>query len=147
MAKYLTLKLVLLIALFSFLLQFIWEWLQCEPFFFHRGTKASPVSMLIATLGDVGLTFLILGLVLILTKEKKPFMQIVFRIKTFVLIEIISFLVAFGIEKFALATKRWSYTQVNPIIPFFEVSFLPVLQLMLIIPVVLFSSMLFLRKT
>ena len=146
MVRYLFLKFVFLAGMLSFLLQFVWEWFQCEPFFVHRGTQASPISMVMAAIGDVVLTFLVLGFVFILTKRRQTFMQSNFQFRNFVLIEVTAFLAAVGIEKLALATNRWSYTYINPIIPILGVSILPVLQLMLIVPLVLFVTVAVLRR-
>lgn len=146
MIKHTFLKFILLIGLISFLLHFVWEWFQCVPFFVHRATQASPISMVVAAFGDVGLTYLVLSFVCIVVKEKRNLMQNKITMKTFILIEIFALLVAVGTEKFALATNRWSYTSLNPIIPFIEVSSLPVLQLMILIPVALFLAVALLKK-
>ena len=144
--KSLFLKFIGLLALLSFILNFAWEWFQCVPFFFHRVAQATPISMVVAALGDVGLIFLVLGFVFILTKCRQSFMQSPFKFRNFIFIEVMAFLVAVGVEKIALATDRWSYTEMNPIIPILGVSFLPVLQLMFIIPLVLFLTAAVMRK-
>ncbi len=146
MVRYSPLKFIFVIGILSFSLNFVWEWFQCVPYFIHRGTQASPMSMVVAALGDVGLTFLVLGVVFILTKRRQPIMQNYFQFRKFFFIEGTAFLVAVGIEKLALATNRWSYTDINPIIPILGVSYLPVLQLMIIIPLVLFVTVAVLRR-
>ena len=150
MVRYLFLKFILLIGLLSFLFNFVWEWFQCVPFFVHRGNQASPITMLMAAFGDVYLTFIVLVLVYIVTRRRQPLIQAMqsnLQLRKFFLIEIMAFLVAVGIEKLALAKNRWSYTDINPLIPGVGVSFLPVLQLMLLIPLVLFVTVTVLRRT
>lgn len=150
MNRYLFLKYISLIALLSFLFNFVWEWFQCVPFFVHRGTQASPITMVMAAFGDVGLTLIVLVLVYIVTSRRQPliqFMQTTLQRRKFALVEIMAFLVAVTVEKLALATNRWSYTDINPIIPGVGVSFLPVLQLMLLIPLVLLLTLSVLRRS
>ncbi len=147
MIRHLFLKFMILVGLLSFVFHFVWEWYQCAPFFVHRGTQASPMSMAISAFGDVVLTFLVLALVYFRKKRRQSVMQSDFQWSNFVSIEITAFLVAVGVEKLALATKRWSYADINPVIPGIGVSVLPVLQLMLLIPVVVFLTVSILRRT
>ena len=140
-------KFILLISVLSFFFNFIWEWFQCGPFFIHRGSQATPISMIMATLGDVILTYLILLFTYSFTKRQEEFIHKLPRFKSIIYLEIFSFLVAVGVEKFALATNRWSYTEINQLIPIIGVSVLPVLQLMLLSPIVLFLTTMYFKKS
>lgn len=128
------------ISIISFVLHFIWEWFQCGPFFIHRGSQATPISMVMASLGDVVLTFIIIGLALLLSRFDQSLAALK-ATRGLIFIEIIAFAVAVAIEKFALATNRWSYTKINPLLPLLDVSILPVLQLMLLTPIVVVATL------
>ncbi len=144
--KHILLIFVVLLGFFSFLFNFIWEWFQCAPFFIHRGTQALPLSMVSAALGDVLLTFLILIVVYISKYRSLKLLHECIAVKNFFYLEFVSFLFAISVEKVALAKNRWSYTYSNPVIPIFGVSVLPVLQIMLITPSVLYITIIILRK-
>lgn len=122
------------LATLSFILHFTWEWFQCVPFFVHRATTENPLSMVMAAIGDVLLTFKVIGAATLLTKKK--LLSQLLQLRPLLFVEILAFSLAFVIEKFALATGRWSYTQINPTIPILNVSVLPVLQLMLLTPLI-----------
>ncbi len=130
----------IVISTIAFILHFIWEWFQCGPFFIHRGTQASPISMVLATFGDLILTFFIFGFALFLGRLDRSLMALKSP-RGLVCIEIIAFATATAVEKVALATNRWSYTEINPLLPLLDVSVLPVLQLMLLTPAVVFASL------
>ncbi len=147
MVKYIHFKWLLLVSVLSFVFHFAWEWFQCGPFFVHRANQATPLSMLVAAFGDLLITYGILAIVYVLKKVSQNFFPEYAQVKMIIYIEAISFLLAVSIEKFALATNRWSYTDINPIIPILKVSFLPVLQLMLLTPIILYITAAILKTT
>ncbi len=140
------LKFIGLIMLISFPLHFVWEWLQCAPFFYHRATPALPLSMVKASIGDVLLTFLVIFLAGCLTYSKRKLFFEKFDGKTFIFIEVIALFVAVETEKIGLTSGRWSYTDINPLVPLLKVSALPVLQMMFLIPSTLFLTIKILNK-
>ncbi len=147
MKKYFYIKFVLLISVLSFILHFGWEWFQCGLFFTHRATQATPSAMVMATLGDVLITFFILGGAFFIKSLSRSFLSEFPYLKMLLYLELIAFTLAIGVEKCALATNRWAYTDINPIIPLLEVSALPVLQMMFLTPVILCLSTLAFRNT
>lgn len=130
-----------MLGIISFILHFTWEWFQCGPFFIHRGTQASPISKVLASLRDVILTFLIIVLASFLGRFDRSLKELK-TTRGLILIEIIAFATAIAVEKFALATNCWSYTDFNPLLPLLDVSVLPILQLTLLTPVVVYTSFL-----
>ncbi len=146
MIKNLIFKFIPLITLISFLLHFVWEWYQCAPFFNHRAAPAIPLSIVKASLGDVVLTFFVLFLVRCLIGPKVRTKSGYFDLKTFILIEIIALFIAVETEKIGLAAGRWSYTDINPLIPILKVSVLPVIQMMLLVPITLTMTLAILNK-
>ena len=51
-----------------------------------------------------------------------------------------SVLIAIVVELWAIKTERWAYTVNNPIVPFLDVSILPLMQMALINPISMFGS-------
>lgn len=129
------LKNIIVVSATSFVLHFIWEWFQCGPFFIHRGVPASPVSMAMSAIGDVLLTFLIIGLALLIGGSD-PSLKKLTKTHGIFFIEIFAVIIAIAVEKYALATNRWSYTEINPVIPILRVSLLPILQMMILTPTI-----------
>lgn len=103
--------------------------------------------MVTAAFGDVLLTFVIIGLALFVGDRPRYALKKLATLKGLFLIEIFAFAVAAVIEKFALATNRWSYTDLNPMIPLLDISLIPVLQMMLLAPVVVYGSLWTFKRT
>lgn len=137
---------IVFLSIASFVFNFVWEWIQCD-LFFHRETRAVPLSMVTAAFGDVLLTFVIIGLALFVGDRPRYSLKKLATLKGLFLIEIFAFAVAAVIEKFALATNRWSYTDLNPMIPLLDISLIPILQMMLLTPAVVYGSLLAFRRT
>jgi hypothetical protein len=133
------LKYISIVFMFSFLFHLGWEWMQCQPYFIHAQSKPNLFSMIIATLGDVLLTFIIFGLSAVVSQNEK-LRSDKFILKILILIELFSLVLSVAIERYALSKNRWIYTDANPIIPLLGVSILPVLQLMLLSPLIYILS-------
>jgi len=84
----------------------------------------------IASLWDVAMILFLYILFALISKDMLWFQNLnpesVFSLLT------IGALVGIGIERWALAAHRWSYNNGMPIIPFLEVGFVPVLQMMIL---------------
>jgi hypothetical protein len=126
---------ILIFCVVTFVLHFAWEWYQCRPFFIHRGSPESLFSMMVASIGDVVLTLLIVCSVFVVNKMSPLPRSKLLSARGVSLMEFFAVFVAVAVEKYALATGRWQYTAINPIIPFMRVSLLPVAQLMILTPV------------
>lgn len=118
-------------SIFGFIFNFIWEWIQCSPFFIHLGNAPTVNSMLVATLGDVGLMVVVYIVISIWVGKLNWFLGSLNSITIFRIVSV-SVTMAVLVELFALRTGRWAYTEKNPIIPVLEVSILPILQTILI---------------
>lgn len=138
---------IVFLSITSFVFNFVWEWIQCDLFFVHRGNRAVPLSMVTAAFGDVLLTFVIIGLALFVGDRPRYSLKKLATLKGLFLIEIFAFAAAAVIEKFALATNRWSYTDLNPMTPLLDISLIPILQMMLLTPAVVYGSLLAFRRT
>ncbi len=128
-------KKILFIFIVSFILNFLWEISQAFLYAPHFVGIAGLITVhLRAGLGDVLMVFIILALdTLILNRI---FVGEKTAVKRYLVIMLIGFVLATLVEKYALATGRWSYASLMPIIPFLNVGLTPILQ-MIVIPSVI----------
>jgi hypothetical protein len=120
------------LALISFPLHLAWEWLQCQPYFVHGAAPATTVSMLIATLGDMALTFLAYcGVAAIYGASwpHRPWSAGVW----FTLLGM-ALILSVAVEAYALQAGRWAYTDAAPRLPGTSMSALPIAQLLILFP-------------
>lgn len=125
-------RIALTLAAISFPLHFAWEWAQCRPYFVHGSVPSTASAMLMASGGDVILTELLYFALALARGPRWPLAAWSWR--TWVAILMLSSLTAVGIELFALATGRWTYTPNAPRLPGTPLSLLPILQLILVVP-------------
>ena len=117
----------------------IWEYLQCLPFFQHLQSLPTPKFMLVAALGDVMMMALVYLGTAIATNSAYWFNE-KWSLKLVFLIVCLSIFLAVIVEVLALKTSRWAYTSKNPIIPLIGISILPIIQMILINPIVFYVS-------
>lgn len=130
-------KKIVFIALISFVLNFIWEISQAFLYAPHYVGIAGLLTVhLRASLGDMLMIFIILSLDAFIFD--RIFTRGKITIARLARIIFAGFLLAAIIEKYALATERWSYGPLMPIIPWLNVGLLPLLQ-MILIPLVIFA--------
>ena len=115
----------------GYILNFIWEYLQCVPFFLHGEGSPTIAAMFLASLGDILMMCLVYLVVTIFKKSLDCFL-LDWNFKMLLLIAISSITIAVLVEVIAMKASRWSYTDRNPIIPWLGVSILPVLQMLFI---------------
>jgi len=119
----------------AFVLHLVWESVQCPIFFVHGSYDASPWGMVTAALGDVLLTWIIYGVVAAISRRWRwagapwSWGQIAAFIAT-------AFALAVGVELHAQATERWLYRGAMPVLPILDVGVIPVLQLLILTPIV-----------
>jgi hypothetical protein len=123
----------------AFVLNYLWENIQCPWFFIHRGGNGGQIAMIVATLGDVVLTWMAQGLIAAVSRRWLWLLGPWHWRQWAVL-----FGAALGlsvlVETWALATSRWAYTDINPRVPGTPVSVLPVAQLLLLFPLTFWLS-------
>jgi len=119
----------------AFGFHFVWEGIQCPLFFVHGTFEASWWGMFLAALGDIGLTWVIYGVVAVISRRwrwvREPWqpLQLVTLIVTALALGV-------AIELRALHEGRWDYTDLAPLVPLLGVSIVPLLQLLLLTPLV-----------
>lgn len=125
------------VAIFSFLLNFLWE-MQQMPFF-QIPSEFTCIDVVnnctLATVGDVGISLAAFGTVAVLSKSRRWILQPNWwQVSIFILVGIIITII---FE--ALATRilnRWQYGDVMPTLPFFGTGLFPVLQWLIIPPLI-----------
>ncbi len=126
------------IAVFSFLLNFLWE-MQQMPFFQVYSESYcvdQVINCTIATVGDAGISITAFWTVAIMSKSRQWFRQLNWwQLSSFILVG-----VAITIIFEALATgvlDRWEYADVMPTLPFLGTGLLPLLQWIFIPPIII----------
>ncbi len=129
----------------GFVLHFLWEYVQCSPYFRHLENSPNLSSMFKATGGDLLMMSIVYGFVSLAFHSWVWFKQnITFRLIGS--IAVFSVAIAVCVEIWALETNRWTYTSANPILPFIGVSVLPLLQMLLINPVAAYIAIFLISK-
>lgn len=124
---------LILLSLFSFPLHFAWEWVQCQPYFIHLAAPPNLSSMVMATLGDVVLTWLVYAVLAPFHGRAWPLAPWGRSIWLGVMASGLGISVA--VELFALQTGRWSYTEAAPLLPGSPLSMLPIAQMLILVPI------------
>lgn len=119
---------------YIFGLNFAWE--ISQMFLYENHTKGFADFIFVhfkASLGDVIIFTIIYVFGILIFGDKKWFLQK--TIFTYPFVAIFGFIIAVSVEKYALATGRWEYGNLMPIIPILKVGLLPVLQ-MIFLPII-----------
>lgn len=117
----------------AFGLNFLWENSQCAPFFIHPGGNPTLPAMVMATVGDVAMTWFAQGTVAAVSRRWLWLLER-WRWPQWALLLGVALVFSFVVESWALSTARWVYTDINPRIPGTSISVLPVAQLVLLFP-------------
>jgi hypothetical protein len=126
------------IAFFSFLLNFVWEALQ-TPFFADISDKINTIIWyrFHCTLGDVVITLGCFWLVALITKSRSWFLNPTKnRLLMFVAFGV-SYTIFSEIKNVSL-NKLWGYSELMPVIPFIEVGIIPLIQWIIVPPLLIF---------
>lgn len=136
----------LTLLLIAFFLHLPWEYLQCQAFFVHGSVPNTGTAMVVATLGDVALTFVVYGGVTWIARSRTwPLER--WRWPVWAALESLAVVLSVAIEIIALNNGRWAYTDSAPRVPVFGVSIVPVLQLMILLPLsFILARMLYSRR-
>ncbi|GAA0893575.1 hypothetical protein GCM10009122_32540 [Fulvivirga kasyanovii] len=121
-------RLIVWIALTSFVLHFIWENLHASLYAEYDYFMKS-IYFLGCTLGDVMLTFIIYGLVAAVLKDR--FWIRNFNFKSLPVVVIMAGVVSFIAEWVAIELDFWSYNEKMPIVPLLGVGLSPFLAIVI----------------
>ncbi len=118
----------------AFVLHIAWEFAVCGVFYVEKLFPLTGGGMLWVTAGDVVLTTLIYGFVAACVRDQ-GWGEAPFSSGRLAIAVAAGAAFAVAVEMHALATGRWSYSELMPIVPFVGVGLLPVVQLALLTPV------------
>ena len=117
----------------AFVLNYLWENMQCPRFFIHRGGNAGQIAMVFATLGDVAMTWMAQGLVAAVSRRWLWLLG-PWHWRQWAVLLGAALALSVLVESWALSTSRLAYTAINPRVPGMPISALPVAQLLLLFP-------------
>jgi hypothetical protein len=125
-----------ILSVIAFLLHFVWENVQCPLFFVHGTYDATWRGMATATLGDVVITWVLYSSIAVARRDW-GWPAAGWKLRDGVLFAAVALLIGFAIELRALGQARWAYRVGTPLVPGTRVSIIPLLQLLLLTPVVI----------
>lgn len=125
-----------ILSVIAFLLHFVWENVQCPLFFVHGTYDATWRGMATATLGDVVITWALYSSIAAARRDWR-WPAAGWKLRDWVLFAAVALLIGFAIELRALGQERWAYRVGTPLVPGTRVSVIPLLQLLLLTPVVI----------
>jgi hypothetical protein len=117
----------------AFALNGAWEYLQCAEFFVHGTAPNSAAEMLLATLGDVALTVLTYAIVAAITRNASWGIA-AWTARVWISLLGLALILSASMEFAALTSGRWSYTPAAPLLPLTQLSIVPILQLVILLP-------------
>lgn len=123
----------LVLSGFAFMLHFVWESIQCTIFFVHGSYDATWRGMMVAALGDVALTWAIYMVVATVSRKWRWVRQ-PWHGAQFVALFSTALALGTAVELRALHKGLWGYTKIAPLVPILRISIVPLLQLLLLTP-------------
>jgi hypothetical protein len=126
------------IAIFSFFLNFLWE-IQQMPFF-QISSEFSCLNRVknctLATVGDIGILLTAFWFVAVVSKSRQWFRQLRWwQLSNFILVGVVITVIFEALATGVL--DKWEYANIMPIVPFFSIGLLPLLQWILIPPTII----------
>lgn len=126
------------VSVIAFLLNWAWEYAQCS-FFIHLAAPATHAEMLRASLGDVLLTWVPIGVLSLGTHSFCGFLER-WTWSRLVSLTVINLVLAMSVERLGLSKGRWAYQSFNPTVLNLHLSVLPLLQLAILVPLTLWLA-------
>jgi hypothetical protein len=114
--------------LFAFLLHFVWEFLQV-PFFAQMPTTKhwQAIGMCLrATIGDVAIALVSFAMAALVDRSFRWFLQPSGRALSAYLAT--GLIATIFLERHAIATARWSYSDLMPVLPAIGIRLIPIVQ-------------------
>lgn len=126
-------KQIILLSIIAFVLHIIWENGQAPLFLGYSSFFQHFPICFVGVVGDVILTLFIYWLISLLKGDFGWIARL--NKRDIIILVIIAFFWAVGIEQHTLLFGRWTYTDAMPIIPYLKVGLTPVLQMILLLPI------------
>lgn len=125
-------KHIILLSLIAFALHIVWENAQAPLFRGYVSFIEHFSACFVGTIGDVIITLSVYCMVALL-KNDFDWLRALNK-KDIILLAIVGFFIAVGIEQRALLQGRWAYADAMPVISYLEVGLTPILQMTLLLP-------------
>ncbi len=124
------------VAVIAFIIQLIWEYSQCGLFYIADDLTGHTRLMFSATIGDMNMSILLLWMLMFINKDVNWLIGKWHRHDYTIMVFYALFL-SFYFEIHALHTGRWGYNpDTMPIIPGTPIGWLPVIQLLILFPII-----------
>lgn len=125
-------KQIFFLSFIAFIVHVIWENAQA-PLFQGYASFAEHLPVCTAgTVGDVAITLFVYVVVALLKNDFNWIASL--NKKDVIVLAVVGFFIAVGIEWRALLFGRWAYTDAMPLIPYLKVGLTPILQMLLLLP-------------
>ena len=131
-------KQIIFLSLTAFVLHLIWENGQAPLFQGYASFVQHFPICLAGAVGDVALTLFVYIIVGLLKEDLNWIVKL--NKKDIIVLIVVGFLFAVGIEQHALLLGGWAYTDAMPTIPYLKVGLTPVLQMTLLLPFSLYLA-------
>lgn len=132
-------KIITYYLIIGFILNFIWEMSQAGLYRPHfQGIENFIIVHLRAATGDIVILLFIYFIVALIYKDWEWTRE--GKLGAYVGVVFLGFMLAIIVEKYALATDKWEYNKLMPVISHINIGLAPALQLMIIAPVSLFLA-------
>jgi len=131
-------KQIIFLSLIAFVLHIVWENTQAPLFQGYASFSAHFPMCLVGTVGDVAVTLFVYFIVALLKNDSNWISTL--NKKDFVILAVIGFFIAVGIEWRALLFGSWAYAEGMPIIPYLKVGLAPIIQMTFLLPLSIYLT-------
>ena len=131
---------ILVVAVIAFILQLIWEYVQCGTFFVVTDITGHTRLMLSATFGDMMMSVVLYMLLTVVNNDINWLLN-KWHKHDYVITILYSLFLSFYFEVHALYTGRWGYNpKTMPLFPNTNIGLIPVIQLIVLLPLIFYIS-------
>ena len=131
-------KQIIFLSLIAFILHVVWENTQASLFQGYVSFASHFPMCLVGTVGDVAITLFAYFIVALLKNDINWISAL--NKKDFVILAVVGFFIAVGIEWRALLFGRWAYADAMPVIPYLKVGLTPILQMTFLLPLSMYLT-------
>ena len=137
---------ILVVAVVALILQGIWEYAQCGRFFVVDDVSGHTRLMLSATIGDINMSIILYMLLVVVNNDINWILKKWHR-HDYIITILYALFLSFYFEIHALYTGRWGYNpETMPLFFNTNIGLLPVLQLIILLPLIFYISKIVIKK-
>lgn len=131
-------KQIILLSLVAFVLHIVWENMQAPLFAGYVSFVTHFQLCAVSTGGDVVITLFVYFIIALLKNDFNWIVEL--NKKDIVILAVIGFLIAVGIEWRALLFGNWAYGGGMPMVPYVRVGLTPVIQMTFLLPLSIYLT-------